>query len=200
MKIRIAIFASGSGSNAENIIRYFEKSDEVVISLVLTNNPGAGVIRRCSDLRIPCKVFNRSAFSTGHEINDLLTSEKIDFIILAGFLLLVPEALLRNYRGKIINIHPALLPAFGGRGFYGEKVHQAVIGSGTPISGITIHYVNEHFDDGEIIFQAACHVSSDDTPQSLAAKIHELEYAWFPVVIEKTLITLKNAGAFKTEV
>ncbi len=196
MKIRVAIFASGSGSNAENIIRYFEKSDGVTVSVVITNNPKAGVIKRCADLNVPCHVINRSAFSSGNEIIEVLASEKIDFIVLAGFLLLVPESLLRNYRGRIINIHPALLPAFGGKGFYGEKVHQAVISSGTPISGITVHHVNEHFDEGEIIFQAACHVSSADTAESLAARIHQLEYTWFPVVIEKTLIALKSSGTF----
>lgn len=185
MNIRIAIFASGSGTNAENIILYFGSSDSVSIALILTNNPSAGVIERSKSLGVPCHVFKRNDFEDGTMILKLLENERIDVIVLAGFLLLVPPGLIEAYEGRIINIHPALLPTFGGKGYYGSKVHQAVISSGIPISGISIHHVNEHFDEGEIIFQAACYVSGDDDANSLAEKIHQLEQMYFPKVLEK---------------
>ena len=187
MSIRIALFASGAGSNAENIIRYFQSSEEIQISMVLTNNPSAGVIERSERFNIPCLIFKRDEFYSGSRISDLLLSDKIDFVVLAGFLWLIPVELIRLFKGRIINIHPALLPAFGGKGFYGEKVHHAVISSGSSISGITIHHVNEKFDEGKIIFQAACHVNNDDDAPSLAAKIHNLEHKYFPVVLKKVM-------------
>ncbi len=188
MTKRIAIFASGSGTNAENIIRYFRDSDLIKTSLVLTNNSSAGVIERAERLSVPCFYFSREEFQSSEKVLEILKKEGIDYIILAGFLLLVPIALIRAYQDRIINIHPALLPAFGGKGFYGEKVHKAVISSGQVISGITIHHVNEHFDEGEIIFQAACHVDKSDDEKSLAAKIHELEQSYFPQVIKKVVL------------
>jgi len=191
MSTRIAIFASGSGSNAENIIRYFNDSEEVSIVLILTNNPLAGVIERANRHNVPYLIFDREDFFSGKKIIDLLQKEKIDLLVLAGFLWLIPLELIRNYQKRIINIHPALLPAFGGIGFYGDKVHKAVISSGVPISGISIHHVNEKFDEGEVIFQAACHVAHNETVGSLAAKIHELEYQYFPVVIEKIIRQLE---------
>ncbi len=197
MPIHLAIFASGSGTNAENIIRYFNSDKEIKISRIFTNNPSAGVINRAKRLNIPCTVFNRSDFYEEEKILELLAKESIDFIVLAGFLWLVPLPLIVSFKGRIINIHPALLPSFGGKGFYGEKVHRAVIASGLPISGITIHHVNEHFDEGEIVFQAACHVSQSDDEVTLAAKIHDLEHAYFPPVLEKIihLYLAKNPAA-----
>jgi phosphoribosylglycinamide formyltransferase-1 len=188
MKTRIAIFASGSGSNAENIARHFIGSDKVQICMILTNNQNAGVIRRAADLDLPCHVFDRDDFYKSRKVIDLLREKKINYLVLAGFLWLVPAELIEFYMNRIINIHPALLPAHGGKGFYGAKVHQSVIASGSIISGITIHHVNEKFDEGTIIFQAACHVGRKDDEYSLAQKIHQLEYKYFPVVLEKIII------------
>lgn len=188
--IRIAIFVSGSGSNAENIVRYFSGSKYIQIQRIYTNNPKAGVIDRANKLNIPSEVFSKTNLEEPNNLISKLEAEKIDFIVLAGFLLLMPLEIIEKFKGKIINIHPALLPLFGGKGFYGENVHQAVISSGAIISGITVHYVNERFDEGGIIFQAACHVNKNETPHSLAIKIHKLEYSYFPVVIDKLIRNL----------
>ena len=183
--VNIAIFASGSGTNAENIIKYFSNNQRVRIKSVYTNNSKAGVIERSEKWNIPVRNFSKGDLNNGEGFAKSLMTDNIHFIVLAGFLLLVPSEVIETYRNRIINIHPALLPLHGGKGFYGNNVHQAVINSGAIISGITIHHVNEKFDEGEIIFQAACHVSHNETPESLAKKIHELEYSYFPVVIEK---------------
>lgn len=188
--IRIAIFASGSGSNTENIVRHFAGSKSARIQRIFTNNPKAGVIDRAGKLNIPCEVFSKMNFEGPNDILSKLVTEKIDFIVLAGFLLLIPKNIIEKFKDRIINIHPALLPLHGGKGFYGENVHQAVISSGAIMSGITIHHVNEKFDDGEIIFQAACHVSKNETAESLEGKIHILEKSYFPVVIEKLIQNL----------
>ena len=193
--IRIAVFASGSGSNAEKLISHFSASSVGRISLIITNNPSAGVIERANRLAVKCCVYSKAEFSNPSGVEQLLKEEKIDFIILAGFLLLVPGNLIRAFSGKIINIHPALLPKFGGKGFYGDRVHQSVIEHKEIISGITIHHVNDKFDEGNIIFQAACHVEKTDSPESLAKKIHELEYTYFPVVSEKVIRTTFNIPA-----
>ena len=185
--INIAIFASGSGSNAQNIASYFRNSNVANVKLILTNNPKAGVIERAKKLNIHYKVFEKDIFKNGNTISELLKKENIDFLVLAGFLLLVPLSIINLFKGKIINLHPALLPEHGGKGFYGSNVHKSVIDSGAFMSGITIHHVNEKFDEGEIIFQAACHVSKTETLETLAQKIHTLEYAYFPIVIEKLL-------------
>ena len=185
--INIAIFASGSGSNAQNIASYFRNSNVANVKLILTNNPKAGVIERAKKLNIHYKVFEKDIFKNGNTISELLKKENIDFLVLAGFLLLVPLSIINLFKGKIINLHPALLPEHGGKGFYGSNVHKSVIDSGAFMSGITIHHVNEKFDKGEIIFQAACHVSKTETLETLAQKIHKLEYAYFPIVIEKLL-------------
>lgn len=184
---KIAVFASGSGTNAENICHYFSHSEKARVELILTNNATAGVIARAKKLEVPSIVFNRKDFFESEAILNLLREHKIDLLILAGFLWLVPQNLIHGFEKKIINIHPALLPGIGGKGYYGERVHRAVLEGGKIISGITIHYVNEKFDEGEIIFQAACHVSKDDTVDSLSTKIHALEYTYFPVVIEKVM-------------
>lgn len=186
----IAIFASGSGSNAENIIRYFEESIDIKITLILTNNPSAYVIERAKNFGIPVFTFSKSEFNHSTIVEQQLNAYEIDYIVLAGFLLLVPKTIIEHYCGRIINIHPALLPKHGGKGMYGENVHRAVKESGDTESGITIHHVNEKFDSGDIIFQARCEVTVEDTPETIAAKVHELEYKYFPIVIEQHLNTI----------
>lgn len=185
---KIAIFASGSGSNAENIIHYFKDSASVEVTMILTNNASAGVIERGKRLDIPVVVFSRNNFSQSDTVIRLLKNNETDWIILAGFLWLVPENLIRAFPDRIINIHPALLPAYGGKGMWGHHVHEAVVRNGEKESGITIHYVNEHYDEGEVIFQAKCEVAPADTPESVAQKVHELEYRYFPGVIEAEVL------------
>lgn len=182
---KIAIFASGSGSNAENIIRFFENDPRNRVSLVLCNKPDAYVLERAKRLGVPVLVFNREQFYHSDLILDRLKAEAVDLIVLAGFLWKVPANLLAAYPDRIINIHPALLPKFGGKGMYGEHVHEAVIAAGEKESGITIHHVNDRYDEGAAIFQATCPVLPDDTPDTLAAKVHALEYAHFPRVIKE---------------
>ena len=189
---RIAIFASGSGTNAENIIRYFQNSPAAQVALVLTNKADAGVLERAARFNIPARIFTREDFRNSTPVETALEKARIDLIVLAGFLLLVPESLIRKYHRRIINIHPALLPKFGGKGFYGMNVHAGVLAAGEKKSGITIHYVNEHFDRGEIIFQKEINVEPGETPESLAEKIHRLEYEHFPRVIEEVLQKLET--------
>lgn len=184
---KIAIFASGSGSNAENIIRYFADKKDFNISKIYCNVPDAYVLERAKKLNVPTHVFSRQEFRNPEGILRQLQEEGTDFIILAGFLWLIPSCITAAYPNRIVNIHPALLPSYGGKGMYGHHVHEAVIAAGEKESGITIHYVNEHYDSGTIIFQAKCPVLPDDTPDTLAARVHELEYAHFPRVIEETL-------------
>lgn len=187
-KKKIVVFASGSGSNAENIVNYFKGSDSVEVTLILTNNASAGVIERGKRLDTPVVVFSRNNFSKSDTVIRLLKNNETDWIILAGFLWLVPESLIRAYPGRIINIHPALLPRYGGKGMWGHHVHEAVVTNRESESGITIHYVNEHYDEGEIIFQATCSVTPEDTADSVAQKVHELEYRHFPEVIEAEIL------------
>jgi len=182
---RIAIFASGSGTNAQKIIEHFSSKEDIEVSLVLTNNEEAYVIQRASALDIPSYVFDRQMFYETDQVHDILRDIGIDFIVLAGFLWLVPLNILRSWPDRIVNIHPALLPKFGGKGMYGNKVHQAVIDAGEKETGISIHYVNEVYDDGEIIFRESFKISSNDTPDSIADQIHVLEHKHFPVVIEQ---------------
>jgi phosphoribosylglycinamide formyltransferase-1 len=186
----IAIFASGSGTNAENIIEYFSNKKSAKVSLVLSNRREAFVLKRAAAHNVKTVFFERAEFYHSDKILNYLISDKIDFVVLAGFLWLVPDSILRRYEGRIINIHPALLPAHGGKGMYGEKVHRSVIESGEPESGITIHYVNQKYDEGDIIFQARCKVDPSDTPESLAIKVHALEYEYFPKVIEDLILKL----------
>jgi len=184
---KIAILASGSGTNAENLIHYFRTKPSGSVEIVLTNKPGAGVIQRAESLGVETILFNRKQFYEGSKIIDILKDKGIDMLVLAGFLWLVPPDLIDAFEGRIINIHPALLPKYGGKGMYGSRVHQSVVESGDAESGITIHYVNRHYDDGGIIFQAMCEVREGDTPEDLAASIHELEYEHFPRVVEQLL-------------
>lgn len=184
-KPRIAIFASGSGSNAQRIAVYFADKDLLEISAIYCNNPEAFVIERAKLLGIPSVIFSRDNFYNTNSILEDLKSRGIDWIVLAGFLWLIPDNILKAFPQRIINIHPALLPAYGGKGMFGMKVHEAVIAAGEKQSGITIHHVNELYDEGDIIFQATCRIQPGDTPEILATKIHELEYEHFPVVIGK---------------
>lgn len=188
MKKNIAIFASGSGTNAENIIRYFQENDLIRVALVLSNRSDAYVLERAHRLQVPSEVFLKEDWVSGEQILALLHEYHIDFIVLAGFLVRVPERLLHAYPDKIINIHPALLPKFGGKGMYGDRVHEAVVAAGEKESGITIHYINEHYDEGNAIFQATCPVLPTDSPDDVAKKVHALEYEHFPQVIEQVLI------------
>ncbi|MBO0947839.1 phosphoribosylglycinamide formyltransferase [Fibrella forsythiae] len=192
---RIAIFASGSGSNAEEIARHFSDQTDVQLVLILTNNPQAGVIDRsrrgfgCGQ-HVPVVVFDRPAFRTTDRLVELLKAQQIDLIVLAGFMWLVPASLVQAFPGRILNIHPALLPKFGGKGMFGHHVHEAVVAAGETESGITIHFVNEQYDEGQIIFQARCPVLSTDTADDVAAKVHALEYAHYPRVVGEVLATL----------
>jgi phosphoribosylglycinamide formyltransferase-1 len=183
--INIAVFASGNGSNAENIIRYFKDNEEIRVALVLSNNKNAYVHTRAKNLGVPSYTFSKDEFDKGDPVLQKLQEYRIDFIVLAGFLLKVPEPILKAYPQRIVNIHPALLPKYGGKGMYGDRVHKAVIQAGEKESGITIHFVNECYDEGEIIFQARCPVLPSDTPEELAQRIHKLEYEYYPQVIEK---------------
>ncbi|MDR2084857.1 MAG: phosphoribosylglycinamide formyltransferase [Bacteroidales bacterium] len=182
--MNIAIFASGNGSNAECIAKHFSQNDNVNIKLILTNKPDAYVIKRAENLNIPCVVFSNAELKDKDGILKILKKNNIDLIILAGFLLLIPDFIIDNYPDKIINIHPALLPKFGGKGMYGMNVHKAVIDAKEKESGITIHYLNDSYDEGKIISKINCKISDDDTPESLAEKIHALEYKYYPIVID----------------
>ena len=175
---RIAIFASGSGSNAENIIAYFQKNKKAEVVLVLSNNPGALVLERAKNLGVQNLVFTKQQLNDSKWANENL--KDLDLVVLAGFLWKLPDHILESYKNKVVNVHPALLPKYGGKGMYGMRVHQAVVENNESESGITIHYVNEHYDEGAVIFQAKCTISPTDTPNDVAAKIHQLEMKHFP--------------------
>lgn len=187
VKKRIAIFASGSGSNAQKIMEHFRYDDQAEVALVLTNNPDAYVLQRADNFEVPTHIFDRHAFYQTDEVVDLLNKLEIDLVVLAGFLWLVPQNLLKRYPNKIINIHPALLPAYGGKGMYGDRVHQAVLDAGEAESGITIHFVNEHFDEGEMIYQARFHIEPGDSLEIIKFKGQQLEHLHYPKVIENLL-------------
>lgn len=184
---RIAIFASGAGSNAQKIIDHFRNADHIKISLIVCNKPGAGVLSIAANENIPALLIDKEKFFRGNGYTDELKENKISFIVLAGFLLKIPDELINAYPGKIINIHPALLPDYGGKGMYGNHVHEAVIAAGEKETGITIHYVDGHYDNGDIIFQARCPVLENDTATSLANRVHQLEHEHYPKVIDHLL-------------
>lgn len=184
---RIAIFASGSGSNAEKIADYFAGRTDVEISLILSNNPKAGVIDRARRLHIPVLLFDRTTFYQTDRITQFLSDQHIDLIVLAGFMWLVPAGLVAAFPDKIVNIHPALLPKYGGKGMYGHFVHEAVVAAGETESGITIHFVNNHYDEGAPVFQASCVVEPTDTPDDVARKVQVLEHEHFPRVVDELL-------------
>jgi len=183
----IAILASGAGTNAENIIRYFSNDNRAKVSLVLSNRSQAKVLERAAALGVEAFFFDRSQFYDTGEVLMMLLRRETDLLVLAGFLWLVPNEVIEAFRGRIINIHPALLPRFGGKGMYGERVHRAVLDAGCSESGITIHYVNEQYDSGDIIFQARCPVLPDDDVHTLAERVHALEYKHYPEVISGLL-------------
>jgi phosphoribosylglycinamide formyltransferase 1 len=185
--IRIVVFASGSGTNAENIINHFNNSSKAVVTNVLCNNPTAKVFDRCEKLNVPCSLFEKDTFFKENTVLHFLQQKNTDFIILAGFLWKIPKNILSAFPNKIINIHPALLPKYGGKGMYGMYVHNAVKANNESETGITIHYVNENYDEGAIIFQAKTALSSEDTPDTIAAKIHILEQKHFPKIIEEVI-------------
>jgi len=181
---KIAILASGNGSNAENLIKFFKNSDCAQVSYVICNKKEAGIYDRCKNLNIPCHYFTNQSFDTG-EVQKFMINEKTDLIVLAGFLHLIPKAMVQHFQGKMVNIHPSLLPAFGGKGMYGMKVHQAVIASGATESGITIHLVNENFDEGEILFRAHVSIEAGDDAVKLQSNIAKLEMQYYPEIVEK---------------
>jgi len=184
---KIAIFASGSGSNAENIIRHFSDKECAEVVLVLSNKADSYVLNRAHKHSIPTGVFSREEFSNGEKVKSILKESNASMIILAGFLLKIPELLVKSYPGAIVNIHPALLPKYGGKGMYGIHVHRAVVENQETESGITIHYVNENYDEGEFIFQAKCSLLNSDNPEDVQRKVQELEALHFPTIIESIL-------------
>ncbi len=183
---KIALFASGSGTNAQNIMEYFSDSKHIMIDSVWSNKADAYVLTRAREMAVNTFTFSRHQFYETQEIADMLTERNIDLIVLAGFLWLVPENLIEKF--KIINIHPSLLPKYGGKGMYGMKVHQAVLENNETETGISIHVVNPHYDEGKLLFQAKCPVFPEDSPQDIAKRVHQLEYIHFPEVIEKFLL------------
>ena len=183
----IVLFASGSGSNVENIVRYFQNRPNVAIAGVLTNKRNAKVIDRCDRLNVNALYFNRNAFDQTDCVLNILKALDPDLIVLAGFLWKIPKNLIQNFPNKIVNIHPALLPKYGGKGMYGSRVHEAVKINKETETGITIHYVNEHYDEGAVIHQTRTTLSEEDSAETIAQKVHELEYDHFPKVIEKLL-------------
>ncbi len=187
-KFRVAIFASGSGSNAEKIAIYFQEHPLIRVVLILSNNPHALVLERAKKLKVPFTVFNREEF-TSSKVLGWLKEYEVTHVVLAGFLWLVPASLLKAYPEKIINIHPALLPKFGGKGMYGMKIHELVRQSNETETGITIHLVNDKFDEGVILYQGKCEVLASDTPEQIAHKVHQLEYAWYPKIIERWILS-----------
>jgi phosphoribosylglycinamide formyltransferase 1 len=185
VKARIAIFASGSGTNAEQIMQRFQKHVSIEVALVLSNKPDAFVLERAKKFGVPSKVFNRQQFRETGEVLNWLTENSITHIVLAGFMLLMPENIIQKFPNRIINIHPALLPKFGGKGMYGHHVHEAVKAAAEKETGITIHLVNEKYDEGKILFQASTALDLTDTPDTIANKVHALEYKHYPEQIEK---------------
>lgn len=186
---KIAIFASGTGTNAQRLMEHFAHHKDARISLIICNKEGAGVIERAERMNVPVVLLTKQEIEAGRAL-EVLREFSIDFIVLAGFLLKIPAALVAAYPRRIVNIHPALLPQYGGKGMYGAHVHEAVVAHGEKETGITIHYVNEHYDEGEYIFQARCTVLPTDTPDDVARKVHALEHAHFPSVVEQVLTLL----------
>jgi phosphoribosylglycinamide formyltransferase-1 len=186
----LCIFASGSGSNAQKIIEYFKDSPRVRVALVVSNKRDAGVLDIAHEHGIPTQIIDRTVFYETEYLLGILKQHEVKFVVLAGFLWLIPPYLVRAFPKKMVNIHPALLPKFGGKGMYGMRVHEAVKASGETQSGITIHFVNEHYDEGDIVFQASCPISPEDSPADIARKVQQLEHKNFPKVIEKLLHSL----------
>ena len=191
-KYRLAIFASGQGTNVENITTYFKDHREIEVTIIVTNNPQAGVISRAQDLHIPVEVISNDCASNAEFLVELCRQKEIHFVVLAGYLRMIPEKFVKTFHNRIINIHPSLLPKFGGKGMYGDNVHRAVLSSAEKESGITIHYVNAVYDEGEIIEQAKCTIDPTDTLERLKEKIAALEKVHFPKAIEQAILTSRN--------
>ncbi len=189
---RIAIFASGSGSNAEQISHHFKGRTDVQVSLILTNNPTAGVIQRARKLHIPVVIFDRTLFYESNRVVELLLNAGIDLVVLAGFMMQVPANLINAYPNRMLNIHPALLPRYGGKGMYGHFVHEAVVAAGERQSGISIHYVNEAYDEGEIVYQATVELDPTDTPDEVARKVQVLEHLHYPRIVDEVVSALND--------
>ncbi len=185
--IRIAIFASGSGSNAENIISHFAVNENVEVALVLSNKPNAFVLERAKKHQVESLVFSSNDLNKSTKVLDALKEYNVSIVVLAGFLLKIPDSLIQHYPNKIINIHPALLPNYGGKGMYGMHVHCAVVQNNESTSGITIHYVNENYDEGAVIFQATCNIDPTDSPEEVQVKVQELEALHFAKIIESVI-------------
>ncbi|WP_345214049.1 phosphoribosylglycinamide formyltransferase [Mucilaginibacter gynuensis] len=192
MKKRIAIFASGSGSNAQKIMEHFKRHNDAEVVIILTNNPQAYVLQRADNFEIPSHIFTRDEFYKSDEVIHLLKNLHVDLIVLAGFLWLVPQSLLKAFPNKIINLHPALLPKYGGKGMYGDNVHKAILAAGEDESGITIHFVNEQFDEGEVIHQSRFKIEPGDTLEMVKFKGQQLEHHHFPRVVENLLKRMKS--------
>jgi len=192
-KFRLAILASGSGTNAEAIMKYFQHHPSISVALLLSNNPNAFALERAKRFNVATRVFDKQQFREGDEVLRWLKEFEITHIVLAGFLWLLPENLIQSFSDKIINIHPSLLPKFGGKGMYGMKVHEAVKEAAEKESGITIHLVNAQYDDGKILHQSSCIISSEDSPKEIAAKVYELEYANYPRIIEEWVLANNNS-------
>jgi len=184
---KIVVFASGEGTNAENLIRYFKNSPFGRVSLVVSSNPVAPVLDRAEKHNIPSVVLDRASFYESSDFSRYLKDQSIELIVLAGFLWMIPQSLIEHFPDKVINLHPALLPKFGGKGMYGNRVHEAVLNAGEKESGISIHFVNEHYDEGELILQKKCEINEWDTAATLAEKIHKLEHEFYPKTIEQLL-------------
>ena len=191
MKKRIAIFASGSGSNAQKLMEYFKKHQEAEVVIVLTNNPEAYVIQRADNFEIPTHIFDKYEFIETNDIVNLLKNLQIDLIVLAGFLWLIPNNLLEEFPNQIINIHPALLPKFGGKGMYGDRIHRTILEAGEVENGITIHFVNEKFDEGEIIYQSRFKIDKNDTLETIKFKGQQLEHLHYPRIVENLVQKIK---------
>ncbi|MDD6003225.1 MAG: phosphoribosylglycinamide formyltransferase [Bacteroidales bacterium] len=184
----VTIFASGSGSNAENIFNYFKDSKLVRVGLLITDNPKAFVIERCRRHSVPCLVLSKRLIDDTDFMLGVLRDFRTNFVVLAGYIKLVPDYIVAAFDQRIVNIHPSLLPKHGGKGMYGSRVHQSVLDSGDKESGITIHFIDNDYDRGSVIFQAKCPVLPDDTADTLAQRVHALEYEYYPKVIEDTII------------
>lgn len=192
MKKRIAIFASGSGSNAQKLMEHFKRHEDAEISLVLSNNPDAYVLQRADSFEIPSHVFDRQEFYNSDEVLDLLKNHQVDLIVLAGFLWLIPQNVLEAFPNKIVNIHPSLLPLYGGKGMYGDRVHQAIMQAKEKEGGITIHFVNEMFDEGEYIYQARYKIEKEDNLEMIKFKGQQLEHLHYPRVVENLIKKIKK--------
>lgn len=191
MMKNIAIFASGNGTNAEQLVHHFAHHAKARVALILTNRSSAFVLQRAERLGVPAYFFHKEQWAEGTEIIEILRRYEIDFVVLAGFLARVPDCVLQRFPQRMVNIHPSLLPKFGGKGMYGDRVHQAVLDAGEKESGITIHYTNQHYDEGAIICQERCPVLPDDTFDTLAARVHQLEYAHYPRVVDELVSALE---------